>query len=220
MAAFDAAMRAGAEGVELDVRLCASGELIVFHDDNLERLCGDPRRVASLAWRELQRRRVQGHAIPELAEVLAAFPTALVNVELKTHPLALALPLVQATIAAVHHADALGRCLVSSFDPRLLAMMRALAPEVPRGLLYARPQGLMLRSGLLATPLGAAALHPQHDVVDEEAMRRCVAKGLRMHVWTVDEPDRIRYLARVGVHAIICNDPGAALRALVSSDIL
>lgn len=214
MAAFEAAMRVGAEGVELDVRLCASGELIVFHDDSLERLCGDPRKVASLAWRDLRGCRVEGYAIPALAEVFAAFPNALVNVELKTHPLKLALPLAQATIAAVRDARAIGRCLVSSFDPRLLAIMRVLAPEVPRGLLYARTQGLLLRSGILATPLGATALHPQHDLVDEEAMAQCVARGMRMHVWTVDDLDRISYLANLGVHALICNDPGAALAAL------
>src|SRR5690606_40617380 len=117
---------AGADGIELDVRVCASGELMVFHDENLQRLCGDPRTMAKLSWAQLQECRVQGEAIPPLRQVLGELPTALVNVEIKHHALRQTLPVVQATIRAVREARALDRVVVSSFDPRLLALLRAL----------------------------------------------------------------------------------------------
>ena len=218
MAAFDGAMQAGADGIELDVRLCASGELVVFHDEHLQRLCGDSRRLADLTWAELQSCRVQGQRVPLLREVFEALPTALINVEIKQHALRQALPVVQATIRALREARALDRVVVSSFDPRLLALLRALDPDVPRALLYARTQGVVFWQAWLAVPLGVVALHPQHDLVDALALERCRAQGLRMHVWTVDEPDRIAYLSELGVDAIICNDPAAALGQLATRD--
>lgn len=217
MVAFAAAMEAGADGIELDVRVCASGELVVFHDENLQRLCGVPGRLADVSWAELQKRQVQGHAVPQLREVFEALPSALVNVEIKQHALRLALPAVQETIRVIREARALDRVVVSSFDPRLLALLRALDPEVPRALLYARTQGIVFRQAWLAKPLGVVAVHPQHDLVDAGTLEKCHAQGLRVHVWTVDDLDRIAYLARLGVDAIICNDPAAALAQLATS---
>jgi glycerophosphoryl diester phosphodiesterase len=214
MAAFEGAMAAGARGIELDVRLCRSGELVVFHDEDLSRLCGDTRAVADLSWSELRTLRVGGEPIPRLHQVLAEWPQAIINIELKRHPMSHALALVQACAQHVEDARALRRVVVSSFDPRLLLMLRVLEPNLARGLLFAREQGLPLRRGWLARALAPAAVHPEEVLITPRRMRHWRKRGYRVHTWTVDDPARIVELAAIGVHAIICNDPAAAIAAL------
>ncbi len=209
MAAFAGAMDAGADGFELDVRLCSTGELLVFHDEDLARLCdGDSRAVGQLSYAEVRELRVGGEPVPTLLEVLQAFPTAMVNIELKRHPMRDAFALVSECIRVVAEARALGRVLVSSFDPRLLLMLRVLEPNLGRGLLFAQEQGLPLRRGWLAQSLKVCAVHPEHVLVTEARMKRWRKRGWRAHTWTVDDPKRIAELASIGVHAIISNDPG------------
>lgn len=214
MPAFAAAMQAGGDGFELDARLTRCGELVVFHDEDLWRMCGDARRVSQLEWSELSRMRVGGQQIPRLRDVLEEFPGPLVNIELKKHPLSQALPLVQATLAAIAETRAISRVLVSSFDPRLLALLRLLEPKVPRALLSAREQGLLLRRGWLARGLGLVAVHPEEVMVSARSVARAHRRGYRVNTWTVDDPNRIRELASFAVDALICNDVGAALQAL------
>src|SRR5262245_39504722 len=85
LAAFELARRQGADGVELDVGRDASGEVVVFHADDLGRLAGRPEAVEEL--RREERRAVLltgGHRIPSLAEALEAAGPLEVNVELKS----------------------------------------------------------------------------------------------------------------------------------------
>jgi len=214
MAAFASAMRAGADGFELDVRLSACNSLVVFHDDDLLRLCDDPRKVRDVPWEELAELRVSGEPIPLLVDVLEAFPTALVNVEMKQHPLSSAWPLTTATRDVIEATRALSRVLVSSFDPRLLAMLRVAAPRVPRALLFHSHQPPPLRHAWHARGLQLAATHPEDVLVNASMVGRAHRLGRKLNTWTVDDPDRIRELAAIGVDALICNDPGAAILAL------
>jgi glycerophosphoryl diester phosphodiesterase len=214
MVAFASAMHAGADGFELDVRVSACNTLVVFHDDDLLRLCGDPRKVKDVAWEELAELRVEGEPIPTLVDVLEAFPSALVNVEMKMHPLSLAWSLTQATRKIIEATRALSRVLVSSFDPRLLAMMRVAAPKIPRGLLFHSHQAPPLRHAWHAEGLTVASMHPEHVLVTAAMVGRAHRMGRKLNTWTVDDPGRIRELAAIGVDAIICNDPAAAILAL------
>jgi len=92
LAAFRLAVEQGADGVELDVWRCGSGEVVVHHDPDTARTGGVARLVSSTPWAELRRldvgswkgERFAGERIPLLAEVLDALPTAVVNVELKS----------------------------------------------------------------------------------------------------------------------------------------
>src|SRR3954467_14863679 len=82
--AFAQARRDGADGIELDVLACASGEVVVFHDDDLLRLGGRPDLIRALAWSELRDfRLLSGARIPLLSDVLAETEPLLVNIELK-----------------------------------------------------------------------------------------------------------------------------------------
>jgi glycerophosphoryl diester phosphodiesterase len=222
-AAFRLALEQGADGVELDVWRCASGEVVVIHDVDTARTApgGPARDVRRSTWRELRTADVgawagarwTGERIPLLAEVLEALPSALVNVELKSARapdprLALA---VARVIAAARAAE---RCLVSSFDPLLLAAFRASAPGVRTGALFAADQAWRAREAIGTRLVCAAAVHPHRTLVDDVRLRGWRARRLAVNVWTVDAPAELSRLAALGVDGLITNRPAVARATL------
>ncbi len=215
MAAFARALADGADGIELDVHVCRTGEAVVFHDFELQRLAGRPEAVARLPWRELRRVELRGGgAIPLLEDVLAFAADALVNVEIKSRRLGGAHRTTTAVLTALRRIGDHSRVLISSFDPGVLAEVRGRAPHVPCGYLCHRRQSLALRRGWPAMMLGLAAVHPDHELINRQSLRRWQRRGLLVNAWTVDEETRIRHLAELGVDAIITNDPARARRAV------
>lgn len=215
--AFRRAAADGADGVELDVLRCASGEPVVFHDDDLNRLGGRPDRIGSLSLAEVRRVRLaSGATIPTLAETLEACPTLLLNVELKAMGVSWSeiRALVRAVAALVDVPTARDRVLVSSFHPYAVWAWRRCAPRVPAGLLFERDSPLYLRRGWTLPLLGAAAAHPEAVLCSGPAVERWHRRGYRVNVWTVDAPAELARLRAIGVDGIITNDPAAARRAL------
>ncbi|MDF1564345.1 MAG: glycerophosphodiester phosphodiesterase [Deltaproteobacteria bacterium] len=216
LAAFALARREGADGIELDVRLCGSGEVVVFHDATLERLTGDPRRVAALSLSHLRALRLPGgERIPTLAEAYeAAGPDLLVNVELKVterRPTGLE-EAVARVIADLRVAE---RTLISCFHPAGLWRIREHAPRLPRGLLFGTEQHRLWRRGWQGLGAGLSALHPEASLVGPARMRLWRSLGLAVNVWTVDDAPTLRRLAALGVDAVITNDPAFARSVLI-----
>jgi glycerophosphoryl diester phosphodiesterase len=212
--AFERARADGADGVELDVLQCATGEVVVFHDDDLARLGGRPERIAALSFSELRSIRLaSGAAIPTLDEALEACgPSLLVNVELKiSGPLA---PLVAAVAGIVERAGVTGRVLVSSFSPWAVRLWMRRAPGVPAGLLFERAAPLPFRQAWAAPLLAPFALHPEVTLCTPARVARWHARGYMVNVWTVDDPAALRACRDMGVDAVISNDPAAARAAL------
>ena len=221
MAAFRLALDQGADGFELDVRRCGSGELVVAHDEDALRIAGSPLRVAhdSLArlrgldvgvWRG---ERFRGERIPRLEEVLEAFPSAVVNVEMKSEGRP-DLALAREVARVVRAARAGPRVVVSSFACALLAAFRRLAPEIPSGFLVAPGRAWRLRAALCTRLLRTPAIHPARALVTADRARAWQASGLRFLVWTVDDPAEVERLARLGAAAVISNRPGLAREAV------
>jgi glycerophosphoryl diester phosphodiesterase len=215
--AFQLALAQGADGVELDVRLCGSGEVVVFHDATLERLVGGSGQVAETPWSTLRTLSVKTpHGtgpIPLLREVLEILPrTAWINVELK------------ADAAWFRLATRVGRMLlegghqqhvvVSSFQPLCLVALAARAPELRRGYLLEPNQPFWLESGVLAPLVGRDAVHPSDSQLTLERLRHWHKGGREVAVWTVDDPARARTLAGWGVDTLITNRPGLLRTAL------
>ncbi|HTP27458.1 MAG TPA: glycerophosphodiester phosphodiesterase family protein [Anaeromyxobacteraceae bacterium] len=222
LAAFVRAMEQGADGVELDVWRCGTGEVVVHHDPDTTRTAGMPVRIMRASLRELRRldvgsrtaERYRGERIPLLAEVLDALPGATVNVELKSS----GLPdpaLAREVSRLVQEARAVDRCIVSSFDLAVLALFRLVAPSIATGVLFARGQRHQLREFIGKRVLRPRAVHPELTLVTEERVRAWSASGLEVNVWTADAPEEVERLCRLGVSAIITNRPAVA-RAAVS----
>jgi glycerophosphoryl diester phosphodiesterase len=206
LAGFQAALDAGLDGVELDVRRLADGTLVIHHDPALQ---------GGRALPELTRAELPA-AVPTLDDALAwaADTGAYVNVELKyeaAHPD----DRVGRTLDSVRAHGLARRVILSSFNPLLLRAARGLAPDIERGLLIHRAY----RTGPLdAVPLamrwvGAAALHPHHTLVDPALMAQARRGGWRVNTWTVNEATDVARLTALGVDALIGDLPATLLTA-------
>ncbi len=214
LAAFDAAAKAGADGIELDTMPCRTGELVVFHDDDLQRLAGRPERIAELSLTELRAIELPGgHRVPLLAEVLDACRDVEINVELKSPGPARAGALPAAAARMIRDLRATDRVLVSSFDPWALVQLHGAAPELATALLFHAGLPLPARRGWMGPWVGASAMHPEHVLCSASVIAGWRKAGYAVNVWTVDDPARLRELASWGIDGVFANDPAAALAA-------
>ncbi len=218
MAAFQAALAMGADGIELDVMLSADGVPVVIHDFTLERTTNGQGRVAERTLAQLQALdaglyfapRYQGERIPALEQVLDTFGGSLrINIELKSHTLAQT-DLEAAVAQLVVQKGLISSVIVSSFDPLSLWRMRRINPRIARGLLYARHMPLFLRRAWAAPFLALDALHPQASMVDAAYVRWARRKGYHINVWTGNEPAEMERLLVLGVDMLITDRPDVA----------
>ncbi|MDP9037375.1 MAG: glycerophosphodiester phosphodiesterase [Myxococcota bacterium] len=212
LSAFELAGEQGARAVELDVRTCAEGEVVVFHDPTLARATDgrDTRRVCDVPLGDLRTLDV-----PTLEEVLrwAKANGIAVNVEMKHDVPARHRRFVSNVSQAVRGSGA--DVLFSSFDPSLLASAAFYAPAVPRALLVHSGQarwGNAIQE--LARPPLVTALHLQRTQVDPRTVVKSLGRGLRLGAWTVNDPGEAVRFARLGVATIITDAPGAIAHAL------
>ena len=235
MAAFTHAVTLGVDFIELDVRRCATGELVVVHDANLVRVAGVDRRVADLSLSELQSIDVGSHfgaefaseRIPSLLEVvetldLKARNGVRLNIEVKEDKArgdGTALEL-GSLIAGM---DLYGDVIVSSFNPMSLSRVRSRC-AAPLGLIYPSG-GRGVRDRLTRTPwassvLSLYALHPSVSVVTAEGVRKAHLRGLGVNVWTVNEEADMRRLAAWQINGMITDRPDLAMDVVLELDAL
>jgi glycerophosphoryl diester phosphodiesterase len=213
LAAFERALSEGAAAVELDVRLCATGEVVVFHDPDLKRATSgaDLREVRHVPYAELASIPIFGGAegAPLLRDVLTLVRErgAGINVEMK-HDLTAAAPLVGAVALEIGRASF--DVLVSSFDPRLLARIKMRAPRTRVALLTTpeRKWSLPL-ARLLARSRLLHAVHLERTQVSPELVNVLKQRGVCVGVWTVNDTQEARTLSALGVDWLITDDPGA-----------
>lgn len=205
--AFALAVAAGADGVELDVRRSADGALVVHHDAEIEGLglIRDLRAAQLPSW------------VPLLDQAVEACAGLQVNVEIKNLPTEPDFDPTEALAAQVAafvvDGGLVDRVIVSSFNLNAIERVRVAEPAVTTGYLTLPiwdQQGCLeqVRAG------GHTALHPQHLAVNEDLCRAAHDLGVEVNTWTVDDPDRMVWLADAGVDAIITNRPEVGVAAL------
>jgi glycerophosphoryl diester phosphodiesterase len=207
LAAFALALEQKADGFELDVHMSADGVPVIIHDPNLERTTNGRGRVSEHTVQQLKQLDAgDGQRIPTLDDLFAAFgSTTLYNVEIKGSGWR-DQGLERAVAAAIVRHDLASRVVVSSFS--IWAARRArrlLPPETMVGYLHHVPIGLRL---VAPTFIGSQADHPVHSLVTPSYMQWATKRGLRVHTWTVDDPQEAQRLVNLGVHGIITNRPG------------
>ena len=203
--AFHGALAAGADWVELDARRTADGALVVHHDAVL----ADGRVIVELARDELPA------SVPTLAEALDACQGMGVNIEIKNnapdHDFDPTEIVAAGVVALLEERGARDEVLISSFNPATLLHLRNAAPHLDTALLVVEPADDVVEE-LVAD--GHEALHPYDWFVDADLVDRCHAAGLKVNVWTVDDPARMQELLSHGVDGLCTNVPDIA-RALV-----
>jgi glycerophosphoryl diester phosphodiesterase len=214
--AFRRARADRADGVELDVLRCASGEVLVFHDDDLRRLAGRSERLESMTLAAVRGVTLKsGAVISTLDEALEEIgPDLLVNVELKVRETQTGHRLASAVADVLRRHSGLRRILVSSFHPVALGWFRAALTDCATGLLFGPAQSRWLRDAWSRFALRPLALHPEHTLVDDASIRRWHGEGYAVHTWTVDDPTELSRVIACGIDAIITNDPAKTREAL------
>ena len=221
LAAFRLAHELGADGVELDVQLTADGQVVVIHDETLDRTTSGKGPVGVRTLRQIKaldasngREGYQGESVPTLDEVLDVLgPTGMnLNIELKNsvepYP-----GLEQAVLGIVDAAGLAERVIYSSFN-HISATQLARSSQPSRvGLLFS---DVLTEPWGYAQRLDMAALHPHWKYVQfvPETIERCHALGMDINVWTVDDPGTVRRLADLGADAVITNRPDVARTVL------
>lgn len=196
--ALEAAMRVpGCDGVEFDVRLARDGVPVLLHDDTLARVQHRPDRVDRLTAAELE-----AAGIPRLDEVMAALPSAWLDVELKGDDHGDA----TADVLRTARGEAPGDAVVSSFDPPALVAMRDRLPGWGRWLnaVDLAPTTLSLAQGL-----GCRGVSAQWGAITPARIAAARAAGLEVAAWTVLHPATVERLGRLGV--VACCVEAAAL---------
>jgi glycerophosphoryl diester phosphodiesterase len=231
LTAFEQGFAAGADGFEIDVRRTRDGELVVIHDETIDRTTGGRGTVRSMTAGELARvdaaywfrpeeaypLRGRGIGIPRLADVLAAFPDAVFVVELKEHDEEAA----ERAVAVVRAARAVDRVMIGSFNRRVLALVRRLEPGMPTGAATSETRTAMYLSRLrlpLLWPKYRAFQVPESfgptRVVTPQFIRTAHGAGVPVQVWTVNDEQDMRRLLAWGVDALITDQPGLAARVV------
>ncbi|MEU1078073.1 MULTISPECIES: glycerophosphodiester phosphodiesterase [unclassified Streptomyces] len=205
-AAFGRAAAAGFRYFETDVHTTADGRLVAFHDSTLDRVTDAVGRIADLPWGEVSQARVAGREpLPLFEELLDAFPEARWNVDLKAE--SALVPLVE----LIRRTGSWDRVCVGSFsEARVARAARLAGPRLATSYGVRGVAALRLRSLGLPAPLRRGAVCAQVPesqngvpVVDRRFVRTAHALGLHVHVWTVNDPDRMTRLLDLGVDGIM-----------------
>ena len=216
--AFDLAVRMGAHGVELDVHCCRTGELVVAHDETVDRVSDGTGAIRNLSLKELKslcfnriHPEYRNARIPLLSEVFRLLqPTGLsVNIELKNSMVDYP-DLERKVLEEVARSFDPKRVLFSSFNHQSMLRMKRLDPSVPCGLLY---DAVLIRPWEYAKKLGMDAIHPHFSEVllTPGGCAEAHAAGIRVNPWTVNTPETMDAVLREGADILITNFPDQAL---------
>jgi glycerophosphoryl diester phosphodiesterase len=221
MAAFRKARELGIPGLELDVHVCATGELVVSHDDSFLRTAGTGgRRIEDLPLKEIRAIDVGsffdpafgGERPPLLEEVLEEFAPALyIDIELKSGRISGdALPRLAAEKLRAFGGAVQAAAAVSSFNPFCIAAFKRAAPRIPTAIIYGESREVpwILRRGFGRHIAGCVYVKPSRALVTPASFFRIAVLEKRpMIPWTVDDPADAAALLRRGCAGIISNRP-------------
>ena len=201
IAAFEAAINAGADGIEFDVRLSREGVPVIIHDDTLQRTHGLRRRVADLAAEELK-----SVGVPSLRDLfeLMAQNDLLLCLEIKGSSAQLA----ERCCELVHEFSFENRVIVECFDLDVLKLVDLKAAALFEPRIYT-DQRVIDR----ALEVGASVLALHHRLAKPALVEKAILAGFTVVVWTVDDPAWLPRAQALGIEALITNDPAMMIEA-------
>ncbi len=215
LAAFDLAAQQGADGIELDIRLCRTGEWVVIHDTRVNRTTNGRGFVRAKSLDELRRLdagaafhfKFVNERIPTLAEVLDwARGQVWLNIEIKS--LARARERAELRLLNLLRRHGVRRqCLISSFNPIVLRRLARLDPGIPTGLLLNVKWFRRSAQKPLIRLMNLRAVHISRRLARPGFLNRLRKTGLGIFVWDVNHPSDLRKLVDYGVDGIITDVP-------------
>ncbi|MFI8951705.1 glycerophosphodiester phosphodiesterase [Streptomyces sp. NPDC053750] len=203
---FRRAVEAGYRYIETDVHATRDGKLVAFHDATLDRVTDGSGRIADLPWEKVRHARVAGEEpVPLFEELLETFPEVRWNIDVKAEPA------LRPLLELIERTDAWDRICVGSFsEARVVRAQRLAGPRLAtsygtRGVLNLRLRSWGVPAALRRSAVAAQVPEAQSgiQVVDHRFVRTAHARGLQVHVWTVNDPDRMHRLLDLGVDGIM-----------------
>lgn len=225
IAAFELALNEGADGIEFDVMRCGSGELVVIHDQELQRVTGQEGHVESVdlkslknldagAWKD---NRFKGEKIPTLSEALEAVRNFnLINIEIKSHTYQ-SYGIEKQVLQLIHQKKLENQVLISSFNPLVLWRLKRMNANLKRGLLMYEGASRPLRRGWLSPYLKPFSLHPSMPLLNPSMVKRAHKKGQKIYSWTVNHEAQLETCMKLGIDGMITDDPAWLIRRLKES---
>jgi glycerophosphoryl diester phosphodiesterase len=214
MAAFRAALDAGATYIELDVQHTRDRRIVLLHDGDLLRIGSDARKLGELTESDLAAidigrkydAKFTGERTPTLEEVIALVRgKAKINVELKYN-----VPdpeLAPAVIDLLRREDFIDQVVITSLDYAALRQVESIEPRLVTGHIVTKAVGDILRTDADFLSLGSA-------LATRSLIRRAHAAGKKVHVWTVNNPDVMLRMIERGADNIITDDPALLVKVL------
>jgi glycerophosphoryl diester phosphodiesterase len=219
---FSMACDLGADGIELDVHLSKDGELIVAHDDTVDRCSSGTGRIIDMTLKEIKQLDFSNHMpgyrgmkVPTLAEVYEYVkPTNMtVNVELKTG-IVLYEGIEEKCVNLARDMGMSGRVFYSSFNHYSLMLLKSKESNARIAPLYTEA---LVEPWQYALRMGAQAIHPFYPTMaTPDIMTKLAEASVLCNPWTVDDEKALAWMAQLGVNAVITNNPGLALRVFNS----
>jgi glycerophosphoryl diester phosphodiesterase len=228
MAAFREALAVGADGIEFDVRLTRDRVPVVIHDSTLYRTGGLQKRVVDMTWDEISKVDVGGwfgktfanETVPSLAGLFTLFQSnnSTLYLEMKSDSASDQRPLAEACVKAIEEHSLKERVLVECFQLPALRILKDMDSQIKTVALFepafTNPSVLSDQRIInQATDAGAAAIALHHRLARESLVQKAKAGGLHVAVWTVDDPAWIDRARKIGIDALITNDPETMIRA-------
>ena len=218
VAAFELAFQQGSKAVELDAKLSSDGQVMIIHDQTVDRTTNGTGIVRDLPLTELKKLDAGGYygaefknePIPTLDEVFEAVGKKLfINVELTNYASPFDdLPTNVAALVRKH--NLVNRVFFSTFNPIALYRIKKLLPDVPAGLLMTCGFSGKLSRVITSTFISFQSLHPHYEDISHKLVNKAHRKNQFVFTYTVNRPDDMRQLFQQGVDGIFTDDPPLA----------
>jgi glycerophosphoryl diester phosphodiesterase len=206
MLAFQKALEAQCDGIELDVHLARNGELVIIHDETVDRTTNGRGFIGDMDYQEIRGLDAgKGEHIPALGEYfdLVEKQPVVTNIELKNGVIWYA-GMEEKVIAMVRRRGLEDRVIFSSFNHFSMLKCKKLAPEIRCGFLAG---DWIINAGAYTKTHGMESYHPEFYSLNDEAVREIHAQGISVNTWTVNSRKDMERLVSLGVEGIITNDP-------------
>jgi glycerophosphoryl diester phosphodiesterase len=232
LAAFEAAVTEGSEGIEMDVGVTRDGVPVVFHDLTLKRMTGEDCKISDLDLKSLSQvsvgswfnRRYPNRArkaygivgVPTLAEALKSLEIleGPVYIELKCRESDMD-RCVEPIARALADSPLFPQIIFKSFLPDAILFMREVCPGVSTAALFAPKVMSIIRKEQrlvnIAVDLGADMVSVHSALATKKLIKRARRSGLAVTIWTVDNPRWMKRAVELGVDAVITNKPAKML---------
>jgi glycerophosphoryl diester phosphodiesterase len=219
--AFADALVVGADVIETDVQCSKDGVAIIFHDDDLKRMCGLDSKVSEMSWLDLEKLNLGSDGkIPSLEQALTSFPAARFNLDIKS------VGAVKATAKVINKLHAHDRVLISSFsETRRIATLKALTGKTATSAGVSRVLAIYFSvifrlpffTKALTKGLTALQLPTKKGIIKFDSPRFIAAikrVGVQLHFWTINSPEQMRLLAQSGADGIVTDHCDMAIATL------